>query len=116
MHLVCYNSDGHRDRPGQLVELEQERNTDSHSARREAQGAQQPTAEPDGKASQSKEQSTQQTNPSVSTLQHSPDKAAGLYTSQQSPVTHQCRISDCVTRVTADFGHPLGMFSVILRA
>ena len=84
----------HLDRLGQCGEFEQEsntdseqgRNTDSHSERREAQartgGA---TTHNNEKALQSKEQSTQQTNPSATKLKHRPDKVAGLYTPQTLP-------------------------------
>ena len=50
----------HLDWLGQLGEVNEASNTDAHSARSEAQTAQESTAEPDEKALQSKEQSTQQ--------------------------------------------------------
>ena len=50
------------------TDSEQECSTDSHSAGSKAQGAQQPTTQPDERAPQSKEQSNQQINPSAAKL------------------------------------------------
>ena len=72
----------HLGRLCQQSEFDQESSTALHSARSKAQVAQQPMAEPDGKAPQSKEQSTQQTNRTATKLKHRRDKAAGFYTSR----------------------------------
>ena len=84
----------HFDRLGQLGEFkqdsntnsEQDSNTNSHSARSKTQAGQQPTAEPDGKAPQSREQSFQQANPSATKT--GPGQSSRPAHIRPSPISH----------------------------